>query len=217
VGFDHDDASIFDEQYAFLQEAQIPMAMINVLTAVPRTPLYERLKAEGRLLSPVESRPECESDLRSSCEANFHPLHLTREEVARGYDQLYRRLYAPDAFRARLQGNLARFRNIRYRPEPFYMCYLPVLWRLWRCYAREGAAGRRFFWGCLWNSLRRSPRMVFQTLVILGMYLHFWKVHSPSWNPWQPSNDDLESCSGASEGNAPGSASSNGSLSAAHP
>ena len=48
VGFDNDDASIFDEQYAFLQEAQIPIVMLSVLLAVPRTPLYQRLEAAGR-------------------------------------------------------------------------------------------------------------------------------------------------------------------------
>src|SRR5439155_9123715 len=51
VGFDQDDASIFEEQYAFLQEAQVPIVMLSVLLAVPKTPLYGRLKAEGRLLN----------------------------------------------------------------------------------------------------------------------------------------------------------------------
>src|SRR5262249_36849320 len=35
VGFDHDDADIFQEQYDFLQEAGIPIAMVNALEAVP--------------------------------------------------------------------------------------------------------------------------------------------------------------------------------------
>src|SRR5262249_27669669 len=52
VGFDNDDPSIFDEQYEFLQAAQIPIVMLSVLLAVPKTPLYDRLKAEGRLLAP---------------------------------------------------------------------------------------------------------------------------------------------------------------------
>src|SRR5262249_32628082 len=49
VGFDQDDATIFDEQYEFLQAAQIPVVMLSVLLAVPKTPLYQRLEAPGRL------------------------------------------------------------------------------------------------------------------------------------------------------------------------
>src|SRR5207248_155685 len=51
VGFDNDDMSIFDEQYEFLQEAQIPTVMLSLLLAVPKTPLYKRLEAAGRLRS----------------------------------------------------------------------------------------------------------------------------------------------------------------------
>src|SRR6516164_7753604 len=50
VGFDHDDPEIFDEQYAFCQKAQIPIVMNGTLIALPRTPLAQRLQAEGRLL-----------------------------------------------------------------------------------------------------------------------------------------------------------------------
>src|SRR5439155_9214413 len=49
VGFDNDDLDIFQEQYRFLQEAQIPTVMLSVLLAVPQTPLYKRLEAAGRL------------------------------------------------------------------------------------------------------------------------------------------------------------------------
>src|SRR5262249_22953530 len=51
VGFDNDDPAIFDEQYEFCQKAQIPIIMNSTLNATPRTPLAERLQAEGRLLT----------------------------------------------------------------------------------------------------------------------------------------------------------------------
>ena len=41
VGFDHDDPSIFEEQYEFLQEAGIPIVLVNALEAVPGTPLFQ--------------------------------------------------------------------------------------------------------------------------------------------------------------------------------
>ena len=53
VGFDHDDASIFDEQYEFLQEAQIPIVMLSALVAVPKTPLLQPPQGGG----PAPERP----------------------------------------------------------------------------------------------------------------------------------------------------------------
>ncbi len=49
MGFDNDDAGIFDRQVAFIQQSRIPFAMTGMLPAIPKTPLYERLLAEGRL------------------------------------------------------------------------------------------------------------------------------------------------------------------------
>ena len=39
VGFDHDDISIFDERFRFIQEARIPISMTGMLNALPKTPL----------------------------------------------------------------------------------------------------------------------------------------------------------------------------------
>ena len=51
VGFDNDDPSIFEEQFQFIQDARIPISMTGMLNALPKTPLYARLKGEGRLIS----------------------------------------------------------------------------------------------------------------------------------------------------------------------
>ncbi len=106
VGFDNDDASIFDEQYEFLQAAQIPIVMLSVLLAVPRTPLHDRLKAAGRLLTPDPTGTDRSHFVGTAGGTNFHPLHMTGEELKRGQEDLYKRLYAPQAFADRLLGNL---------------------------------------------------------------------------------------------------------------
>ena len=54
VGFDSDPPDIFDRQIEFVERAAIPWAMAGVLQAPPTTPLYERMKREGRL---VPSQP----------------------------------------------------------------------------------------------------------------------------------------------------------------
>jgi radical SAM superfamily enzyme YgiQ (UPF0313 family) len=186
VGFDQDDADIFDEQYEFLQKAQIPIVMTTVLLAVPKTPLYKRLQAEGRLLDNA-NRFESNGYVGTAGDANFHPLRLTREQLRRGQERLYKRLYAPDAFAARLLGNLARFRNVRFRPERFQLSHLGIAWRLIRHYWQKGPEARRFFWGCLWQTLRTAPRMLGLMGILLGMYIHFCKVRAQelSWDAWQ--------------------------------
>jgi radical SAM superfamily enzyme YgiQ (UPF0313 family) len=182
VGFDQDDATIFDEQYAFLQAAQIPIVMLSVLLAVPRTPLYQRLEAAGRLAGGADMSRY----VGTSGGTNFRPLNLTADELRRGQEALYQRLYAPDAFAARLLGNVERFRNVTYRPEAARLDTLATFVRLVRYYWGLGKAARRFFWDILRTTVRHSPRSVPQVVQFLGMFKHFCEVHAPSssWDPW---------------------------------
>ena len=72
VGFDNDDITIFEDQYRFIQDNGILLAMVGMLTAVPKTPLYERLEKTGRLrlddedvvLLPLQAAPQALSDQR---------------------------------------------------------------------------------------------------------------------------------------------------------
>ena len=57
VGFDHDDATIFEEQLRFIQDARIPVSMTGMLQAMPKTPLHERMAKEGRLVGGLDRRP----------------------------------------------------------------------------------------------------------------------------------------------------------------
>jgi radical SAM superfamily enzyme YgiQ (UPF0313 family) len=186
VGFDHDDPSIFEEQYEFLQEAQIPIVLINALEAVPRTPLYNRLKAEGRLLN---GHPDAADSTRYKSGVgmtNFQPRHMSGDELKKGLERLFQKLYAPKAFRARLLGNLSRFKDVTFRPERLQASYVAVFGRLIRYYWGKGRPARQLFWGCLWQALRHAPRVVGQMAIYLGMYIHFSEVHrrALSWDPW---------------------------------
>ena len=49
MGFDNDDEGIFDRQIQFMREARISFSMSGMLSAIPKTPLHDRLAAEGRL------------------------------------------------------------------------------------------------------------------------------------------------------------------------
>jgi len=187
VGFDKDDPSIFDEQYEFLQKAQIPIVMLSVLLAVPKTPLWKRLEEAGRLLNPPDGA-DLSHFVGTAGGTNFRPMGMTQEELREGQGALYRRLYSPEAFAARLMGNLSRFSNVKFRPERFRWFRLGVFFRLARHYWRQGKAGRRFFWGMLWKAIQKSPRTAPMIGVFMGMYMHFCKLHAEAmnWNPWAP-------------------------------
>jgi radical SAM superfamily enzyme YgiQ (UPF0313 family) len=190
VGFDHDDPSIFEEQYEFLQQAQIPIVLVNALEAVPRTPLFSRLQAEGRLLNVSYTDAAATARYESGVGmSNFRPLSMSRDELKQGLERLFQRLYTPDAFAARLMGNLSRFRDVRFRSERVRASYAAIFFRLAWYYGGKGRAARKFFWGCLWKTLRQSPRIVGQMVIYMGMYVHFCKVHqlALSWDPWSAS------------------------------
>jgi radical SAM superfamily enzyme YgiQ (UPF0313 family) len=208
VGFDHDDAGIFDEQYEFLQKAQIPIVMLSVLLAVPKTPLYARLEAEGRLYRTNVETGDLTYYVGTAGGTNFHPRYMTREELKRGQEVLYRRLYEPAAFAARLRGNLSRFRQVGYRPEPPQLRSFLILWRMIRRYWRQGPAARRFFWGNLVNTAKQSHRHLAQAVVYMGMYLHFCRVHgeAATWDPWRPADLAAEPLALAPVGNDGGAA-----------
>src|SRR5262249_29125325 len=88
VGFDHDDESIFDSQYEFLREARVVHSMVGMLTAIPKTPLYDRLLAEGRI--DLEDPPQYGT--------NIVPKRMSAEALRDGFIALNRRLNEPAEF-----------------------------------------------------------------------------------------------------------------------
>src|SRR5205814_1860526 len=54
LGLDNDKEDAADQIIAFIDQAQIPLLAVNVLYALPKTPLYRRLQAEGRLIGTAD-------------------------------------------------------------------------------------------------------------------------------------------------------------------
>jgi radical SAM superfamily enzyme YgiQ (UPF0313 family) len=202
VGFDHDDANIFQEQYDFIQKAQIPVVMLSVLLAIPKTPLYARLKREGRLLPEMTQSPKLPLDLDqdqhlhwegTDGRTNFQPLRMTMHELREGQKRLYQKLFSPDAFQERLLGNLSRFDKVGIRPEgvrwELLSSFVNLAWHNWR----QGPRARKLFWRSLGTTLRHSPRSLSQMAMHLGMYEHFAQVHAKawSWNPWKSAGSEI--------------------------
>jgi radical SAM superfamily enzyme YgiQ (UPF0313 family) len=86
VGFDHDKPDIFDRQIDFIQKNAIPKAMIGLLTALPGTRLYERLKKEGRVLASTAGN---NTHVLST---NFKTI-MEGERIKEGYKKILANIY----------------------------------------------------------------------------------------------------------------------------
>lgn len=86
IGFDADTVETFERQYQFITKSGIQTAMVGLLTAIPKTPLYERLEKEGRLI------PEKSTSDNTKLGTNLIPKGMTYDEMVNGYHKLYHRL-----------------------------------------------------------------------------------------------------------------------------
>src|SRR4051794_40088200 len=125
LGFDNDDETIFDAQREFLTDARIASAMIGMLYAIRKTPLHDRLAAEGRL------DPSDEPEFGT----NVIPLKISREELRDGYVKVMNDLYSPEAYFGRLDamyihGNLdmGRGRQRYWRRHPWNGLKTKTMW-----------------------------------------------------------------------------------------
>ena len=109
VGFDNDTTKTFESQYRFITDAGIQSAMIGLLTAMPRTPLYERLKKEGRI---DESEDSAENTRGST---NVVPKNMTLDAMVAGYRALYARLLTDREIAHRIRNKVRFLRSPRYR------------------------------------------------------------------------------------------------------
>jgi hypothetical protein len=122
VGFDHDDTTVFDRQFEFLQDACIPGSALATLKAPHGTRLWTRLRNEERLvqpLIPVNGEPRSSDGSAAkgfaiSPVTNIIPLNMTRIELFSGYRDLVQRVRDWRHFESRVRGMIAQ---IRRRPK----------------------------------------------------------------------------------------------------
>ena len=103
VGFDRDTPRCFADQRRFILDSGIMVAMVGLLTALPRTPLYERLKREGRLVENVASGDN------TAARSNIVPKGMSVAELTAGYKRLYAELLSDWAIAERIRNKLAHF------------------------------------------------------------------------------------------------------------
>jgi radical SAM superfamily enzyme YgiQ (UPF0313 family) len=103
MGLDSDTPQTADNILDFIEAAQIPLLTINLLQALPRTPLYRRLEQEGRLVDD----PSRESNVA---------FRMPYEQVVGMWQRVFTTAYAPEAIYRRFAYQLEHVFPNRIKP-----------------------------------------------------------------------------------------------------
>ncbi len=107
VGFDTDTPSIFQKQIEFIQNSGIVTAMVGLLQALPGTRLYERMCAEGRIVSSSTG-----DNVDST--TNIVPK-MDLDTLRNGYREMMNHLYSPKNYYRRIKTLLLEYRPPQFR------------------------------------------------------------------------------------------------------
>lgn len=124
VGFDSDPENIFEAQIKFIQQVGVVTAMVGVLTALPQTRLWRRLKAENRLLSDSTSEA-------TDGNLNFIPK-MGKERLERGFKKILANIYSPECYYQRINTFVKNYRpTVRSRfTKQDFEAFLRSVWRI---------------------------------------------------------------------------------------
>ncbi|MCX7591541.1 MAG: B12-binding domain-containing radical SAM protein [Kiritimatiellae bacterium] len=166
VGFDTDKPSIFQRQIEFIQRSGIVTAMVGILQAPRGTPLYERLRLEGRL---------CGSTSGDNVDGSTNILpKMGLDRLREGYKYMLRQIYAPGNYYQRIRTFLLHYKPPEVLPglrRGEIAAFIRSVWRL-------GILGKErvHYWKLLLWTRLRCPA-VLPLAVTLAIYgRHFRHV-----------------------------------------
>jgi radical SAM superfamily enzyme YgiQ (UPF0313 family) len=96
LGYDFDSQSTFDELIDFIEESNLLMPLINVLTPFPGTKLFRRFEEEGRIIHKDWSKYDGKTVV-------FSPSLMTPEKLLEGYKRVIRHAYSFDSIYKKLK------------------------------------------------------------------------------------------------------------------
>lgn len=144
IGFDNDRPQAFDIQYRFIVDSGIQAAMVGLLTALPRTPLHERLEREGRLIAQDEH-----SD-NTKLRTNVVPKQMAYDTLITGYKSLYERLFDDAAIAERIHNKMRYMSTPNYQGEYTLREQTGIVAKLFVKGILKGGVRRlRYFWQTL--------------------------------------------------------------------
>lgn len=167
VGFDNDNAGIFDSLINFIQQSGIVAAMVGLLNAPKGTMLYQRLAREGRLVEGFSGN-------NTDFTMNFIPK-MDPGMLVKGYNRIVDTIYSPKKYYERVLTFLKEYNPVKATAVPVNFRHVVAFFK---SVIRLGIIGRerRYYWRLIFWSLFKRPE-VFPLAVILSIYgFHFRKV-----------------------------------------
>jgi len=95
LGLDGDTPEVFDEVLNFVRDSGLYEVQVTFLTPFPGTPLYRRLKEEGRIIR------DGAWDLCTLFDINFVPKNMSVAQLQNGFLKLVKELYSAQETQAR--------------------------------------------------------------------------------------------------------------------
>lgn len=171
VGFDGEKPGAGQRIVDFAEAAAIPLALVNMLQALPNTALWHRLEKEGRLLDGKEG------NINQTTLTNFIPTRPI-EDIAREYVDAFWQLYEPKCFLGRVYRHYLAMRpkpELKPRRKQSKKLSLRQLRAIAIISWRHGLKrNTRFqFWRQLFSILRENPQFVKGYLVTCAQLEHF--------------------------------------------
>jgi radical SAM superfamily enzyme YgiQ (UPF0313 family) len=107
LGLDRHTPDIFEQVRDFTMEQSLYEVQITILTAFPGTPLYRRLKREGRIIEDKRW------DLCTLFDVNYQPARMSPQELREGIYWLGGELYSQQTTERRRAGFFRQFKENR--------------------------------------------------------------------------------------------------------
>jgi radical SAM superfamily enzyme YgiQ (UPF0313 family) len=170
VGFDHDDISVFDELYQFVEDTSSPIACISLLNAPKNTVLFDRLKLDNRLVGDDFSG---EWQLYT----NIVPKQMSRKDLQQNYWRLFQKIYEPERFDERLKKWLAQveYRSPLYVNKKSDMKQLAMMGTMLKYFVFSSDPNvRKLFFRNVGHSLKKYPKLMRRTITLLAQFRHFY-------------------------------------------
>jgi radical SAM superfamily enzyme YgiQ (UPF0313 family) len=164
MGLDTDTPDTGSALLEFVERSKIPLLTMNLLQALPRTPLWDRLRREGRLIEDDETR-----------ESNV-AFRLPYEQVLHSWRECMGVAYRPEALYARYEHQIKATYPNRLNPRDSaqrsgwrnirrgLVIMARMLWHVGVC-----GSYRRVFWNFALARLRKGE---IEHLVMVGLVAH---------------------------------------------
>ncbi len=200
MGFDGETKGAGERICAFVEELGLPVVMVNLLQALPKTRLWDRLEQEGRLLASQTTGDSY------GLEFNYLPSR-PQEEILEEYVQAIDRLYEPSRYLERVYRYYLAMRPTRQasglsageqgpaRPQSVPVTSSRGAWRqgvvvvrlIWRQGIRPRHRGQ--FWKQLLGIYRQNPSRIRTYLSACGIGENLFALRRDILERWRRRNE----------------------------